>query len=158
MLGMGYLDSWDPCSPGSSGLQNWCPPLSQKIDQLISSRSYRGLRQGRHLTRQWLPAQDLAPSFSLAIRCMTRVRSLHSLTRPCCCPVAKSCLTLYDPIDCSTQGFPVLHLSPGVCSSSCPLNGWCYPTISSYVTPFSSCSQFFPASGSCYGKGAIGSR
>ena len=39
-------------------------------------------------------------------------------------------------------------LSPGVCSSSCPLNWWCHPTISFSVAPFSSCSQFFPASGS----------
>ena len=36
---------------------------------------------------------------------------------------AQSCLTLYDPIDCSTPGFPVLHyLPPGVCSNSCSLN------------------------------------
>ena len=27
----------------------------------------------------------------------------------CCCPVAKSCLTFCDPMDCSTPGFPVLH-------------------------------------------------
>ena len=27
----------------------------------------------------------------------------------CCCPVAKSCLALWDPLDCSTWGFPVLH-------------------------------------------------
>ena len=26
-----------------------------------------------------------------------------------CCSVAKSCLTLYVPMDCSTSGFPVLH-------------------------------------------------
>ena len=35
-----------------------------------------------------------------------------------------------------------------VCSSSCPLNPWCHPTISSSVTLFSSCLQYFPASGS----------
>ena len=34
-----------------------------------------------------------------------------------------------------------------VCSNSCPLNQWCYPTISSSVIPFS-CFQSFPASGS----------
>ena len=28
----------------------------------------------------------------------------------------------------------------------CPLNRWCHPTISSSVTPFSSCPQSFPAS------------
>ena len=38
-------------------------------------------------------------------------------------------------------------LSPGVCSNSCPLSWWCYLTISSSVTSFSSsCPQTFPAS------------
>ena len=36
--------------------------------------------------------------------------------------------------------------SPRVCSNSCPLSQWCYPTISSSVAPFSSCIQSFPAS------------
>ena len=43
---------------------------------------------------------------------------------------------------------PCPSLSPGVCSNSCPLSWWCYPTISSSVTSFSSCFQSFPASGS----------
>ena len=34
------------------------------------------------------------------------------------------------------------------CSNSCPYSRWCHPTISSSVVPFSSCLQFFPASGS----------
>ena len=34
--------------------------------------------------------------------------------------------------------------SPGVCSNSCPLSQWCYPTMSCSVAPFST----FPASGS----------
>ena len=38
--------------------------------------------------------------------------------------------------------------TPGVYSNSCPLSGWCHPTISSSVIPFSSCLQSFPASGS----------
>ena len=37
---------------------------------------------------------------------------------------------------------------PGVCLSSCALSRWWHPTISSSVTPFSSCPQSFPASGS----------
>ena len=37
-------------------------------------------------------------------------------------------------------------LSPRVCSNSCSLSWWCHPTISSYVDPFSSCPQSFPAS------------
>ena len=43
---------------------------------------------------------------------------------------------------------PCPSLSPGVCSKSCPLHSWCHPNISSSVTPFSSCPQSFPASGS----------
>ena len=30
----------------------------------------------------------------------------------CCCSVAKSCPTLYNPMNCSTLGFPVLHHLP----------------------------------------------
>ena len=36
--------------------------------------------------------------------------------------------------------------TPGVHSNSCPWSWWCYPIISSSVTPFSSCPQFLPAS------------
>ena len=43
---------------------------------------------------------------------------------------------------------PFPSVSPGACSNSCPLSWWCYPTISSSVSPFSSCPQSFPASGS----------
>ena len=39
-------------------------------------------------------------------------------------------------------------LTPRVCSKSCPLSQWCYPTISSSVIPFSSRLQSFPALGS----------
>ena len=36
----------------------------------------------------------------------------------------------------------------GVYPNSCPSSQWCYPAISSSVTPFSSCPQSLPASGS----------
>ena len=38
--------------------------------------------------------------------------------------------------------------TPRVYRNSCLLSGWCHPTISSSVVPFSSCLQSFPASGS----------
>ena len=38
--------------------------------------------------------------------------------------------------------------TPRVYPDSCPLSRWCHPTISSSVVPFSSCPQYFPASGS----------
>ena len=43
---------------------------------------------------------------------------------------------------------PCPSSTPTVYSNSCPLSQWCHPTISSSVIPFSSCLQFFPASGS----------
>ena len=43
---------------------------------------------------------------------------------------------------------PCPSLSPRVCSNLCPLSRWCHPTISSSLTPFSSCPQSFQASGS----------
>ena len=62
--------------------------------------------------------------------------------------VAQSCLTLCNPMDYSTSGFPVHHQLPEL-AHSCPLGWWCHPTISSSsVVPFSSCLQSFPASGS----------
>ena len=41
---------------------------------------------------------------------------------------------------------PCPSQSPGACWDSCPLSGWCHPTISSSVIHFSSCLQSFPAS------------
>ena len=38
--------------------------------------------------------------------------------------------------------------TPRVYSNSSPLSGWCHPTISSSVVPFTSCLQSFPESGS----------
>ena len=43
---------------------------------------------------------------------------------------------------------PCPSLTSRVSLNSCPLSQWCHPTISSYVEPFSSCLQSFPASGS----------
>ena len=66
-----------------------------------------------------------------------------------CCfgSVVKSCLTVCDPTDCSTPGFPVLHyLLEFLQTHSCPLSQQCHPTISSSVASFSSCLQSFPAS------------
>ena len=50
-------------------------------------------------------------------------------------PVAQSCPTLCDPLDCSMPGFPVHHQLPGAYSNSYPLSWWCYQTISSSVSP-----------------------
>ena len=51
----------------------------------------------------------------------------------CCCSALQSCLTLCDPMDCSTPGFPVdISPSPRVCPHSCLLNNHlilCFPLL-----------------------------
>ena len=56
--------------------------------------------------------------------------------------VAQSCLTLCDPMDCSTPGLPVHHQLPELTHIHV-LWWWCNPTISFSVVPFSSCPQSF---------------
>ena len=50
------------------------------------------------------------------------------------------------PHELQQDRLPCVSLSPRVCSDSCPLSRCCHPTFSSYVVPFSSCPQSFPAS------------
>ena len=62
-----------------------------------------------------------------------------------------SCLVISDSLQ--SRGLqharlPWPSLSPGAGSNSFPLSWWYHPTISSSVTPFSSCPQSFLASGS----------
>ena len=59
-----------------------------------------------------------------------------------------SCVQLFATQGLRHASLPCPSLSPGVCSNSRPLNGWCHLTISSSVTLFSFCLQSFPASGS----------
>ena len=58
-----------------------------------------------------------------------------------------SCVWLCHPIDCNMPGFPILHYLPEFSLFLCPLSQWCYLTISSSTTLFSSYPQSFPASG-----------
>ena len=62
--------------------------------------------------------------------------------------VSQSCLTLCEPMNCSTPGLPVHHQLPESTLTQCPSSQWCHPTISSFVVLFSACHQSFPASGS----------
>ena len=65
----------------------------------------------------------------------------------CCSSVAKSCLTLCDPMVCML-GFPVLHHLSEFSQTHVQWVSGCHPTISSSVTSFSSCLLSFPTSGS----------
>ena len=82
------------------------------IQFIPSNLSNRSLQRGYGCYTEWIPfirsiVFNFVNSFS---------RCLYSLILPLstdltiyCCSVAKSCLTLCDPMDCSTPGFPVLH-------------------------------------------------
>ena len=59
--------------------------------------------------------------------------------------VAQSCPPLCDPTDCSMPGLPVHHQLLEFAQAHVHRVG---DTISSYIVPFSSCLQSFPASGS----------
>ena len=61
--------------------------------------------------------------------------------------VAQSCATLW-PHGLQHTTLPRPSSTPRACSNSCPSSQWYHPTISSFVIPFSSCLQSFPASGS----------
>ena len=79
------------------------------------------------------------PTFSLSSFTFIK-RLLSSL-------LAKSCLILCDPMDCSTWGFPVHHYLPEFAQTHVH---WIGDAIqpSHPVTLFSSCPQSFPESGS----------
>ena len=62
----------------------------------------------------------------------------------CYYSVAKSCLTLWDPIDCSMPGFPVLHYLPEFAQ----IHVHWIMSFSFSATLFSFCLQSFPAAGS----------
>ena len=62
----------------------------------------------------------------------------------CCCSVAKSCTILFDLMDRSMPGFPVLHCLLEFAQTHVHC---CHPAISSSVTPCSFCPQSFAASG-----------
>ena len=71
--------------------------------------------------------------------------TLIFIRSPSWCSVAKSCLTLCDPMDCSRL-LSCPSLSTRVCSNSHPLSQWCRLTITSSAAPFSSFPQSFPGS------------
>ena len=62
-----------------------------------------------------------------------------------------SCSVVSDslrPHELQHARLPCPSPTPRAYLNSCPSSRWCHPTISFSVIPFSSCLQYFPASGS----------
>ena len=110
---------------GCQGVTWGCPGGTQKsergIKEELSERvhSVHSFRFIRWVTseRSWVlhGMNSLHPSILFNF-VNSSSRCLYSLILPLstdltiyCCSIAKSCLTLCDPMDCSTPGFPVLH-------------------------------------------------
>ena len=55
-----------------------------------------------------------------------------------------SCIQLFVTPWTEACQFPLSFVSPRICPNSYPLSQWCHSTVSSSVTPFSSCLQSFP--------------
>ena len=63
--------------------------------------------------------------------------------------IAQPCLTLCDPMDCSTPGLPAHHQLLELTQTHVHrVDDGIHPTISSSVAPFSSCPPSFSTSGS----------
>ena len=102
----------------------------------------------RPLAWPWgITGQNPVPCGSRAIECSSQERPVLAAL-----PLLFfSCYVLSDslqPHELQHTGLPCPSPTPGACSNSCPLSWWCHSTISSYVIPFFSCFQSFPASGS----------
>ena len=118
-------------SMGFSGQEYWsgspCPPLGYFPHPKIKPMSPAFTA----LQADYLPTEP--PRKPLSSNC-------------CCCSVIMSNSLQYHALQHGR--LTCASLTPGVCSNSCPLSQWWYPTVSSSVTSFSSCPQSFPASGS----------
>ena len=94
---------------------------------------HKGLKAERSLVKPRPDGQT-----SLHSGKITSYQVRHAGLKVSYCSVPKSCLFV-SPWSAAHQAS---------LSTLCPLSRWCHPTTSSSVTPFSSCPQSFPASGS----------
>ena len=74
-----------------------------------------------------------------------KLNPLHVSSVDFSCSVVSDSLQPHEPQHARP---PCPSPTPGVHPNPCPSSQWCHPTISSFVVPFSSCPQSFPASGS----------
>ena len=105
-----------------------CPPVLSQA-QSKGGTSRRGLGASLFLTMPFRATTLLLvePALSSKIQSAASVPAGMQVDIYCCCSVAKSCLTLCDPMDCGT---------PGACSNARPRSQWCYLAISSSATVF----------------------
>ena len=84
------------------GTNTQCPELLQEW----------GLRGVWGLQRARAGGQLTGDFFLVSLPEAGVLSLLLFIMKSCCCSVAKSCPTLFDPMDCSRPGLPVLHQLP----------------------------------------------
>ena len=117
---MVYVDSWN-CFLRN---QSWskCLNFLSSVGGVVTKTSV--FKAQRSLSRQVREHPQGLPTHQPLLPVIPGSLILSLLTQPhlesvicllwicCCCSVVKLCLTLYDPMDCSTPGFLVLHYLP----------------------------------------------
>ena len=120
---------------------NWWP---RRGPEAIGDRQ----RQGNTHTYSCVHVQRNVDRFLPSLYTQRTQQTDREGLGPCCCrSTSKSCLNLCDSMDCSTPGFPVFTISWSLLKFM-SLSRWYHPTMSSSVSPFSSCPQSRLASGS----------
>ena len=125
--------------------------LSWQIRELwVVQIRLRWLIPRPHLT--WLPVQlpDVAEHWLLGSYWLWDIIGLDRMW-VCLLSVQFSHSIVSNPLwphGLQEARFPCPSPTPGACSNQCTSSQWYHPPISSSVVPFSSCLQFFPASGS----------
>jgi len=123
-----------------------CPPLSRKKNQTVTSHVGEHLHlvltlrlsvRQRWQTPSLVWCQYLAHLINTLMFCFSSVQFSHS--------VMSNSLRPHGPQHTRP---PCASSTLGVHPNPCPSNQWCHLAISSFVVPFSSCPQSFPASGS----------
>ena len=130
------------CSVTQSG-----PTLCGPMDCNQPASSVHGISQTRIL--EWIAisfsSRSSQPFFTSLLHWRADSLPVSHLRSPIFlyCSVTKSC-----PTHLQHARPPCPSPTPIVYSNSYPLSQWCHLSISSSFTPFSSCLQAFPASGS----------
>ena len=127
------------------GRKEMCARGSRSFKLIVFAASLRAfwseLVQSLSRVRLFATPWTVAHQASLPNSFCRFIKSILKWT--CHCSVTKSCPTLDDLLDCSAPDAPVLHCLP-VCSHSCPMSRWRYPTISSSAIPFSFAPHLSP--------------
>ena len=90
--------------------------------------------------------KEISPEYSLeGLMLGLKLQYFQFSSVQCSCSVVSDSLRPHEP---QHARLPCPSPTPRVHSNPCPLSRRCHSTISSFVVPFSSCPQSFPASGS----------